>query len=733
MGIIASKRAQSAMEYFMTYVWAIILVLILVSIMYLFIARVTAIPPTQCSFSSGAYCEDMLFGSNTTASKVAIFLTNMQQYPILNPQLSINASNVGVSTASCSPNFVLPGGAIICYISIPNKAVSLGSLVNGQLYLKATPCPSGNASSCSTATPQTYSGSFTSHSTPILATTPISIVLSVKNSTEVTSVPDQLVATVKMLGYPVSSASVDFVVLQGQNSTINPAVVASGANGEAVSYVSSMQPGTVSVYATFGGAKSNIVSINFTTAEYVTFKTTNMQGTGSSAILYVDGTPYTYSQFPLTFAYVPKSSHTYSFESPISGGKGTRYIFASASGCGTSQQQGTIVATSNCTVTAAYTTQYYLNVSASPKGAATVTPNSGYYDASSNVTISVSASNGNKFKGWLGTGVGSYTGMLQTANVVMDSPINETANMQRAVEYVTFNAVTNPSYQTAAMSQVNGVLTYPSIYPIKLPYPHPISTTTTTVPPVPTVPVLYVDGTPYTYSQLPVTFAWQQGSTHTYSYVGNANINSSARYNLSSVSGCGVNGPSGTITATHSCAVNANYIGQYLFSMSISSAQCPVYSSSPRSGWYDFGSKLTLFISTNYRCYVSWQGSGTISYSGTGAGYITMYSPISEYGYTHYIIISKSSSSSSSSSSPISSSSSSSPISSSSSSSHSSSGPSSSSSWHSSWHSSSHSSSSSSSSHSSSSSSSKCHECCGSDACIIGGCSCSCVTTPCPQ
>ncbi|MGC9099216.1 MAG: hypothetical protein ACP5HW_01555, partial [Candidatus Micrarchaeia archaeon] len=73
---VSARKAQSAIEYLITYSWAILAVAIILSILYFFIYAPSAVAPNSCSFAYGAYCQDMVLGSNVTSSKVALFLTN---------------------------------------------------------------------------------------------------------------------------------------------------------------------------------------------------------------------------------------------------------------------------------------------------------------------------------------------------------------------------------------------------------------------------------------------------------------------------------------------------------------------------------------------------------------------------------------------------------------------------------------------------------------------------------
>jgi hypothetical protein len=196
------RKGQSTIEYLITYGWAVLLAAISVSMLYLFVFAPSALAPSTCSFAYGAYCQDMILGSNSISSKIALFLTNTQQYPIVNPQVSINISNIGIVNGKCLPSYVLPGGAIICNVTMPTTAISTGTLVSGKLYLSAIPCPSGNVTTCTSGQRQTYVGNFNSHASPLLASTTLSISVSAANSTTATGIPDQVIANVKTAWLP---------------------------------------------------------------------------------------------------------------------------------------------------------------------------------------------------------------------------------------------------------------------------------------------------------------------------------------------------------------------------------------------------------------------------------------------------------------------------------------------------------------------------------------------------
>jgi hypothetical protein len=84
------------------------------------------------------------------------------------------------------------------------------------------------------------------------------------------------------------------------------------------------------------------------------------------------------------------------------------------------------VVTANRTAHVGFTEQYAVTVEASSGG--TTTPSgTGWYPGGATVTISASASSGETFLGWNGTGNGQYSGVTVSTPIVIDGPVTELA------------------------------------------------------------------------------------------------------------------------------------------------------------------------------------------------------------------------------------------------------------------------------------------------------------------
>ena len=251
-GRLRSRKAQSALEYLLIYSWAIVLVAVVAAVIYLFVFAPSLVTPSSCVFATGAYCQDLIFGSNSVASGVAMFLTNTQEYAIAYPQVQANFSGFPTVVGSCQPTLVLAGGAIICSVNLPQKSISLGSLVTGKIVMSAIPCPSSNAITCQNGKRQSFVGSFNAHVSPLTGTTTKIVLVSSNIMGVANGNRYSLIAHVTLLGTPIAGATVSFTE-SNTFATLAPSASTSDANGNATSYISSQVAGNTLVTASFRG------------------------------------------------------------------------------------------------------------------------------------------------------------------------------------------------------------------------------------------------------------------------------------------------------------------------------------------------------------------------------------------------------------------------------------------------------------------------------------------------
>jgi len=123
-----------------------------------------------------------------------------------------------------------------------------------------------------------------------------------------------------------------------------------------------------------------------------------------------------------------------------------------------------------------------------------------------------------------------------------------------------------------------------------------------------TGPVLAIDGANYTASQLPVTFNWLEGTSHSYSWAGPIAASVGKRYNLSLVSGF-ANAQSGILKATGPGTVAASYQAQFQLATQASPSNGGTISP-PGISWINSSASVTLTATPDDGyTFANWSGS----------------------------------------------------------------------------------------------------------------------------
>ncbi|MDE1870526.1 MAG: hypothetical protein KGH71_06165, partial [Candidatus Micrarchaeota archaeon] len=148
---------------------------------------------------------------------------------------------------------------------------------------------------------------------------------------------DKLTASVRLLGTPLLGATVNFTS-NSSNAPLSPLITTTDGSGNAASYISSSATGNVLVTASFANQIANAV-ISFTAPVCITVSVPGLSGATSNALI-IDGIGY--SSFPRQLCYGQGTTHSYSFQTTVSGGAGIQYLFNFVSGCGATTQSGTL-------------------------------------------------------------------------------------------------------------------------------------------------------------------------------------------------------------------------------------------------------------------------------------------------------------------------------------------------------------------------------------------------------
>ncbi len=254
-----SMRLQSAIDYLVTYGWAILIITAALSLIYFYASGQLLALPSGCHLPTEVGCSDLAAGSNTATLTVQLILINSQQYPITNPTVLVNISNHGNLLSTCSPSYVLPGGKILC--SATGPGLPINQQISGFLVVNESVCPIIGATGCSKPFKESFNGTY---ATTISSSSPaISCSISVVpvSSTISHGTQDQVDANILFSGFSVSGATVSFTT-NSVYATFSQGYSLSNPNGTATDFVTSTQPASVTVTGNFmtGCLTSSIIT-----------------------------------------------------------------------------------------------------------------------------------------------------------------------------------------------------------------------------------------------------------------------------------------------------------------------------------------------------------------------------------------------------------------------------------------------------------------------------------------
>ena len=148
---------------------------------------------------------------------------------------------------------------------------------------------------------------------------------------------------------------------------------------------------------------------------------------GTSWSITLDGSTITTTS-PTIFLNESNGEYTFTVRTPIAGSTGVQFAASPSAGSYS-------VASAPRNVTINFTEQYSLTTSVSPSNAGTISPTSGWYNASGSLSLNALASPDHEFAEWNGSGSGAYNGTANPAPVVMNGPLFEQANFSTVETY----------------------------------------------------------------------------------------------------------------------------------------------------------------------------------------------------------------------------------------------------------------------------------------------------------
>ena len=310
----------------------------------------------------------------------------------------------------------------------------------------------------------------------------------------------------------------------------------------------------------------------------ITFSQTGASSDFTGTVIVIDGSNYNITTMP-SFWWDSGSVHTYTYQSPlVVTPNAKQYVLT-----GTGDPSSPITVSGTTTVTGNYKTQYYLTMATNPSSVTTPT-GAGWYDSGSVATVSTQAyvditlgSSRYRFNGWTTPDMTEITSPTSSPTTVLIDK-GKTVTAAYATQYnVTFK-------QSGVNQDFTGT-------------------------------ILTVDGTNYSFTNLPHWFWWDSGSVHTFAYQSPLVVTPNAKqYVWTSTTGLSTS-QGGSITASAPDDPIGNYKTQYYLSVS------SPYGTPGGQGWYDSGATAYATLNTGTidygtgtkRVFTNWNGdaSGT--------------------------------------------------------------------------------------------------------------------------
>lgn len=255
-------KAQSALEFLSGYIWAFIIIAIILGVIYYLLAIPSSVVPTSCNINVGVYCKALIVGSAAGTTHFDAVIVDSEQYDLIAPTSVIfNVSGYGNVIATCNPSSVISGGATVCGGSL-STAIPLSTKVSGLVKVSTSVCLSGNVNHCSSVAPTLYTGNFSSEVGTYTSNIPVSVALYVTSTSASVGSQDLVTANIKMLNVPASNAGLAFTTNLPTHSTVSPEYVLTNQAGNATAEFSATVAGTYNVIATYGNyIASNIITV----------------------------------------------------------------------------------------------------------------------------------------------------------------------------------------------------------------------------------------------------------------------------------------------------------------------------------------------------------------------------------------------------------------------------------------------------------------------------------------
>lgn len=518
---------------------------------------------------------------------------NAQGVSVTNPSAASTTLNVTSGGGTLFANFLSTGRDTVTLDTAPSNCGSVefgGTTYSAGSQVSVSPGGSYTISALSCSN-MSFSGWGTGGNSNLTVTSPVQYggAVTVTGNGTLTAIfysPERV--TVALSTAPSTCGSISFQGSSYSGSTgvsLSPgnySISATACGGYSFAYwaisggVSVANPASPSTTVTLTGTAGITANFSAVGTYPVTFTESGLPF-GYSWSLTVAGTSVQ-SDTNANFLSLPNGTYSYLLSQQTTG-TGLRY--------GSTPASGTFVINgAGYTRAVSYSSQIYLETSASPATGGTVAPAPGWYNSSSSVTLTASPAPGYLFAGWYGNGTGNYTGPNPSQSLTLYSP---------ETEFAVFSPITVSAYSVTFVESglapgvtwsatLNGQTLASSSTQIVF------QSTNGTLPWSIQTPILSAPGTEY----------------------------------VATVS-------SGSITVLGAPASQTvSYAPEYY--VADVGAPASLGTVSPTGGWYAAGSVVTLTATANLGAYfLSWTGQGAGAYTGTSnPATVTVNGPINE-------------------------------------------------------------------------------------------------------
>jgi len=257
----AMQRGQGALEYLITYSWAILIMIAAVGMLYFYVVIPMSIPPNTCDFVVGVSCSNYnvaMSPSLKNTVNVSLMLQNPEYYPIKDPLMTVSINGNNYSSV-CTPSFVNPGATFVCSGTVQD---TFGNHLKADVYISEYNCGLSKYGefngTCADPPMQIYKGALYDTFSKNITMLPTSVKINPETYTLPTGSAIDMNATFDFDGVPTPDVTLNYS-LNNSDARLQSGKGFTGSSGVASDKLYAQHAGTVMVTASFDGYSANAI------------------------------------------------------------------------------------------------------------------------------------------------------------------------------------------------------------------------------------------------------------------------------------------------------------------------------------------------------------------------------------------------------------------------------------------------------------------------------------------